>query len=206
MIGLYRSIKKDIQVVFERDPAVRSVWEVIFAYPGFHARQFHRLAHKLWCWRIPFFPRFISHISRFLTGIEIHPGARIGCRLFIDHGMGVVIGETAEIGDDVMLYQGVTLGGTSTAANTLAAIIGDNTGATSLTKTGAGLWVLTGTNTYTGATTISGGTLRLGNGSTTGTIATTVVMPARWNLRRNWAGRCVDATLYRIRKSGPDRC
>ncbi len=126
MIGLYRSIKKDIQVVFERDPAVRSVWEVIFAYPGFHARQFHRLAHKLWCWRIPFFPRFISHISRFLTGIEIHPGAKIGEGFFIDHGMGVVIGETAEIGDNVALYQGVTLGGTSLMKTKRHPTLGNN--------------------------------------------------------------------------------
>jgi serine O-acetyltransferase len=106
-------IQEDIQAVFERDPAVRSKWEVIFAYPGFHAVLFHRWAHWLWTHGRTTLARIVSHLSRFLTGIEIHPGARIGRRLFIDHGMGVVIGETAEIGDDVTLYQGVSLAGTS---------------------------------------------------------------------------------------------
>lgn len=106
-------VKEDIQAVFERDPAARSKWEVVLAYPGFHAVLFHRLAHWLWThgWTTP--ARVVSHLSRFLTGIEIHPGATIGRRLFIDHGMAVVIGETAEIGDDVTLYQGVSLAGTS---------------------------------------------------------------------------------------------
>ncbi len=113
MIKLIRSIRRDIEAVFDHDPAANNIWEVIFAYPGFHARQFHRLAHTLWNWRIPFFPRLISHVSRFLTGIEIHPGAKIGEGFFIDHGMGVVIGETSEIKDNVCIYQGVTLGGTS---------------------------------------------------------------------------------------------
>lgn len=126
MTGLFRSIKRDIQAVFEHDPAAKSVWEVIFAYPGFHARQFHRLAHTLWRWRIPFFPRFVSHVSRFLTGIEIHPGAKIGEGFFIDHGMGVVIGETAEIGDNVALYQGVTLGGTSLMKTKRHPTLGNN--------------------------------------------------------------------------------
>lgn len=112
-MSLIKSIRRDIQAAFDHDPAAKNIAEVLFAYPGFHARQFHRLAHTLWRWHIPFLPRFISHVSRFLTGIEIHPGARIGERIFIDHGMGVVIGETAEIGDNVTLYQGVTLGGTS---------------------------------------------------------------------------------------------
>jgi len=107
------SIKQDIQAVFAHDPAAVNTLEVLLAYPGFHARQSHRLAHTLYRWGIPFLPRFISHISRFCTGIEIHPGAKIGEGFFIDHGMGVVIGETAEIGDNVLLYQGVTLGGTS---------------------------------------------------------------------------------------------
>src|SRR6266540_4318238 len=110
---LWEQIQEDIRVVFERDPAVRSVWEVVFAYPGFHALLFHRSAHWLCTHGLTTLARIISHWSRFWTGIEIHPGARIGRRLFIDHGMGVVIGETAEIGDDVTLYQGVTLGGTS---------------------------------------------------------------------------------------------
>jgi len=112
-MSLITSIKKDIQAVFKHDPAARSTLEVLLAYPGFHARQSHRLAHTLFKWRVPVLPRLISHISRFLTGIEIHPGAKIGEGFFIDHGMGVVIGETSEIGDNVTLYQGVTLGGTS---------------------------------------------------------------------------------------------
>jgi serine O-acetyltransferase len=112
-MSLFSSIRTDIQNIYNNDPAARNIFEILVAYPGFHARQFHRLAHTLYCWHIPFFPRFISHISRFLTGIEIHPGVQLGEGFFIDHGMGVVIGETAEIGDYVTLYQGVTLGGTS---------------------------------------------------------------------------------------------
>lgn len=111
---MWQALKEDIQVVFQRDPAVRSVWEVTLAYPGFHAILMHRLAHWLWQQQLTTVARFVSHIGRFLTGIEIHPGAKIGRRFFIDHGMGVVIGETSEIGDDVTIYQGVTLGGTST--------------------------------------------------------------------------------------------
>ena len=107
------SIRKDIKSAFDHDPAARNTLEILLAYPGFHARQFHRLAHTLFRWHVPVLPRLISHISRFLTGIEIHPGAKIGDGLFIDHGMGVVIGETSEIGDNVTLYQDVTLGGTS---------------------------------------------------------------------------------------------
>ena len=112
-MSLIASIRKDIKAVFDHDPAATNTLEVLLAYPGFHARQFHRLAYTLHQWHVPVLPRLISHISRFLTGIEIHPGAKIGDGLFIDHGMGVVIGETSEIGDDVTLYQGVTLGGTS---------------------------------------------------------------------------------------------
>src|SRR5881628_566371 len=110
---MFTRIREDIACVFERDPAARSTWEVITCYPGFHALLIHRLAHWLWRIRMRWLARFVSHVSRFLTGIEIHPGAKIGRRLVIDHGMGVVIGETAEIGDDVLIYQGVTLGGTS---------------------------------------------------------------------------------------------
>jgi len=112
-MSLIASIRRDIKAAFEHDPAATSTLEVLLAYPGFHAREFHRLAHTLFRWRIPVLPRLISQISRFLTGIEIHPGAKIGEGFFIDHGMGVVIGETSEIGDNVTLYQGVTLGGTS---------------------------------------------------------------------------------------------
>ena len=112
-MSVFSSIRYDIKNIYNCDPAASNVWEILFAYPGFHARQFHRLAHQLYKWRIPFFPRWISHCSRFLTGIEIHPGAQLGEGVFIDHGMGVVIGETAIVGNDVTLYQGVTLGGTS---------------------------------------------------------------------------------------------
>jgi serine O-acetyltransferase len=111
---MWDALKEDIRAVFQRDPAARSVWEVALAYPGFHAILIHRLAHWLWQRRLNTLARFVSHGGRFLTGIEIHPGAKIGRRFFIDHGMGVVIGETSEIGDDVTIYQGVTLGGTST--------------------------------------------------------------------------------------------
>jgi serine O-acetyltransferase len=110
---MFSRIREDIQCVFERDPAARSVWEVVTCYPGFHALQLHRAAHALWGLGLRWLARFASHVTRFLTGIEIHPGATIGRRVFIDHGMGVVIGETAEIGDDCTLYHGVTLGGVS---------------------------------------------------------------------------------------------
>ena len=107
------SIIEDIQSVFERDPAARSTLEVLLCYPGLHAVWGHRISHWLWKHRLKLLARWVSQLMRGLTGIEIHPGAKIGKRLFIDHGMGVVIGETAEIGDDVTLYHGVTLGGTS---------------------------------------------------------------------------------------------
>jgi serine O-acetyltransferase len=123
---ILNSILDDIRAARRRDPAATSNLEVILAYPGFHARQFHRLAHALYERRVPVVPRFISHVGRFLTGIEIHPGAKIGERLFIDHGMGVVIGETAEIGDDCHLYQGVTLGGTSTRREKRHPTLADN--------------------------------------------------------------------------------
>jgi serine O-acetyltransferase len=113
-VSLLTSIARDIRAARERDPAASSNLVVILAYPGFHARQLHRLAHGLHKRHVPVFPRLISQLSRFFTGIEIHPGATIGEGLFIDHGMGIVIGETAEIGDNCHLFQGVTLGGTST--------------------------------------------------------------------------------------------
>jgi len=105
-------IRRDIRAVFERDPAAKSLLEVLLCYPGLHAIILHRIAHRFYRWRLFTLARLISHFSRFLTGIEIHPGAKIGRGFFIDHGSGVVIGETAEIGDNVTLYQGVTLGGT----------------------------------------------------------------------------------------------
>ena len=106
-------IKEDIACVFERDPAAQTLWEVVFIYPGFHAVLMHRVCHRLWGHGFKFIANLIAHISRWLTGIEIHPGAVVGRRFFIDHGMGVVIGETTIIGDDCTLYHGVTLGGTS---------------------------------------------------------------------------------------------
>ena len=110
---MFNRIREDIQCVFERDPAARTVWEVLTCYPGFHALELHRFSHALWKIELRWLARFSSHLTRFLTGVEIHPGATIGRRVFIDHGMGVVIGETAEIGDDCTLYHGVTLGGVS---------------------------------------------------------------------------------------------
>jgi serine O-acetyltransferase len=109
---MLRAIREQIETIFREDPAAKSVLEVFLCYPGLHAILLHRLAHKLYTMNVPLVPRIISQFSRTLTGIEIHPGAKIGRRFFIDHGMGVVVGETAEIGDDVLLYQGVTLGGT----------------------------------------------------------------------------------------------
>jgi serine O-acetyltransferase len=110
---MFTRLKEDIQCVFERDPAARNSLEVILTYPGVHAVIWHRIAHRLWRYGLKTLARLLSNLARLLTGIEIHPGAQIGRRFFIDHGMGVVIGETAEIGDDCTLYHGVTLGGTS---------------------------------------------------------------------------------------------
>jgi len=112
-MSLFSHLREDIAVVFERDPAARSTFEVVTTYPGFHAIVIHRLAHSLWGAGFKWLARFTSHLARWFTGIEIHPGATIGRRVFIDHGMGVVVGETAEISDDCTLYHGVTLGGTS---------------------------------------------------------------------------------------------
>ncbi|MBQ8848331.1 MAG: serine O-acetyltransferase [Candidatus Gastranaerophilales bacterium] len=112
IINWFKTIIEDINTIKEKDVAARNIFEVIFLYQGFHVLLAHRIAHKLLYWKIPFIPRLISQIARFFTGIEIHPGATIGKRFFIDHGMGVVIGETTIIGDDVLIYQGVTLGGT----------------------------------------------------------------------------------------------
>jgi serine O-acetyltransferase len=110
---MFRSLREYLNSVSQRDPAARSVFEVLTTYPGVHALAFHRIAHRLWRWRLRWLARWLSQLGRWFTGIEIHPGAIIGRRFFIDHGMGVVIGETAEIGDDVTLYHGVTLGGTA---------------------------------------------------------------------------------------------
>ncbi len=110
---MFNKIKQDINVVFERDPAARTRWEILTTYPGVHALLIHRMSHYIWKHQFYWLARFTSHLARWFTGIEIHPGATIGRRVFIDHGMGIVIGETAVIGDDCTLYHGVTLGGTS---------------------------------------------------------------------------------------------
>lgn len=123
---MFGRIKKDIKVIFDRDPAARSFWEVLICYSGLHAIIYHRLAHSLYKKGFVLLPRIISQFSRFLTGIEIHPGATIGDGLFIDHGMGVVIGETAEIGNNVTIYQGVTLGGTGKEKGKRHPTVGNN--------------------------------------------------------------------------------
>lgn len=148
---MFETVRRDIQAALERDPAARSRWEVLLCYPGVHALWFHRLAHRVWRsgWLVP--ARLVSHLGRFFTGIEIHPGARIGRGLFIDHGMGVVIGETSEIGDNVTLYQGVTLGGTSLKREKRHPTLGRNV------VVGAGAAIL-------GAITIGDGS-RIGGGS-----------------------------------------
>jgi serine O-acetyltransferase len=123
---MFKRIKEDIGVVFERDPAARSMWEVLLCYPGLHAIWLHRISHFLYRHNFILLPRMISNLGRFLTGIEIHPGAKIGRGLFIDHGTGIVIGETAEVGDNVTLYQGVTLGGTGKEKGKRHPTIGNN--------------------------------------------------------------------------------
>ena len=115
ILRVLNKIKEDIKVIYEKDPAANNLAEVIFCYPGFQALLAHRIAHKLAYWNIPFLPRYISYLTRIITGIDIHPKAKIGNKFFIDHGDGVVIGETAEIGDDVLIYQQVTLGGTGSS-------------------------------------------------------------------------------------------
>jgi len=119
-------LRADVRIIFERDPAARNWLEVLFCYPGLQALLFHRLAHWLYTVGLPFFPRLISHLARFLTGIEIHPGAVIGKSVFIDHGMGVVIGETAIVGDYALIYQGVTLGGTGKECGKRHPTVGEN--------------------------------------------------------------------------------
>lgn len=123
---MIRALRADFKIVFERDPAARNWLEVLFCYPGLQSLMFHRVAHWLWNLGLPFVPRFLSHISRFITGIEIHPGATIGKGVFIDHGMGVVVGETAIVGDYCLIYQGVTLGGTGKESGKRHPTLGEN--------------------------------------------------------------------------------
>jgi serine O-acetyltransferase len=124
--NVFRILREDLQTVFKKDPAARSTLEVLFFYPGLHAIWNHRVAHFLWKHKMRLLGRMMSHTARFVTGVEIHPGATIGRRFFIDHGMGVVIGETSEIGDDVLLYQGVVLGGTTHEKKKRHPTIGNN--------------------------------------------------------------------------------
>ncbi len=123
---MFRTIREQIETIFQEDPAAKSILEILLCYPGFHAILLHRLAHRLYRAGVPLLPRVLSQISRFLTGIEIHPGAKIGRNFFIDHGMGVVIGETTEIGDKCLLYQGVTLGGTGKEKGKRHPTLGDH--------------------------------------------------------------------------------
>jgi len=123
---MFKTLREDFQTVFIKDPAARNTLEVLLCYPGLHALWLHRIAHSLWQHKLRLPARVTSHVNRFLTGIEIHPGAKIGRRFFIDHGAGVVIGETAEIGDDVLLYQGVVLGGTTTEKKKRHPTLGNN--------------------------------------------------------------------------------
>ena len=146
---MFRSLKSDFAIIKERDPAARGFWEIIFCYPGFQALTIHRVSHKLWNYNFPLLPRVISHMTRFLTGIEIHPGAKIGRGVFIDHGMGVVIGETSEIGDRCLLYQGVTLGGTGKESGKRHPTLENNVVVGAGAKVLGGICV--GTNTRIGA-------------------------------------------------------
>lgn len=125
-LGWRERLREDIQTIYDKDPAARSIYEVLTCYPGLHANWLHRLAHRLWRGEHFLLARLASHFGRFMTGIEIHPGARIGRRFFIDHGAGVVIGETAEIGDDVLMYQGAVLGGTSSERSKRHPTVGNN--------------------------------------------------------------------------------
>lgn len=123
---MFNRFKEELQSVYHHDPAAKNAWEIVFCYGGFQALWLYRLAHCLHLWKIPFLPRFISHVTRMATGIEIHPAAQIGRRVFIDHGQGVVIGETSVVGDDVLIYQQVTLGGTGKAKGKRHPTIGNH--------------------------------------------------------------------------------
>ena len=146
---MLRTLRSDFSIIKERDPAAKGFLEIIFCYPGFQALVVHRFSHKLWKYKLPLLPRLLSNLTRFLTGVEIHPGAKIGRGVFIDHGMGVVIGETSEVGNGCLLYQGVTLGGTGKESGKRHPTLEDNV------VVGAGAKVLgaiqVGTNTRIGA-------------------------------------------------------
>jgi len=148
-IAIFLIFIEEIRTVKERDPAAASLLEIVLLYPGLHALVFYRISHRLWSWKVPLIPRWFSQTARFMTGVEIHPGAQIGRKFFIDHGMGVVVGETAIIGDNVLLYQGVTLGGTGKETGKRHPTLGNNV------VVGAGAKILgnitIGDNSYIGA-------------------------------------------------------
>ncbi len=185
---MFKQLLEDIDCVFDRDPASRNRFEILTTYPGVHALLFHRVNHRLWDWGLKWLGRFGSHVARFLTGIEIHPGAMIGRRFFIDHGMGVVIGETTEIGDDCTLYHGVTLGGTTWHKGKRHPTLGDNI------VIGAGAKVL-------GPITLGSG-VRVGSNSVvTRDVAacqTVVGIPARVVRKKEGADRRREAEARRI--------
>ena len=148
-LAIYILFADEIRTVKDRDPAAKSALEVLLLYPGLHALVMYRITHRLWQWKIPIVPRWLSQVARFFTGVEIHPAAAIGKNFFIDHGMGVVVGETAIIGDNVLLYQGVTLGGTGKETGKRHPTIGNNV----VIGTGAKVLgnIIIGDNSYIGA-------------------------------------------------------
>jgi cysteinyl-tRNA synthetase len=181
-LGFFGHIKRDLRAVFERDPAARNIIEVILTYPGFHAILIHRISHALWKLKIPLIPRLLSHISRFFTGIEIHPGAKIGAGFFIDHGMGVVIGETAEIGENCLLYQGVTLGGTGKEKGKRHPTLGNNV------VVGAGAKIL--------------GPIRIGNGVKIGANSVVLKSIPDYAIVVGVPGRIIKKRILRVEEEG----
>jgi cysteinyl-tRNA synthetase len=182
ILSFFQFIKKDLTAVFERDPAARNLFEVILTYPGFHAIVIHRISHILWRLKIPFLPRLLSHIGRFLTGIEIHPAAKIGPGFFIDHGMGVVIGETTEIGENCLLYQGVTLGGTGKEKGKRHPTLGNNV------VVGAGAKVL--------------GPIKIGNGVKIGANSVVLKSIPDYAIVVGVPGRIIKKRVLRIEEEG----
>src|SRR5574342_607400 len=182
-MGFWHEIKKDYRAVFERDPAARSGLEVLITYPGLHAILFHRLSHALWKLRIPVIPRLLSHVARLLTGIEIHPAAKIGPGFFIDHGMGVVIGETTEIGQDCLLYQGVTLGGTGKEKGKRHPTLSDNV------VVGAGAKVL--------------GPIRIGSYAKIGANSVVLKPVPDHSIVVGVPGKIIKRKIVRIEEAGP---
>jgi serine O-acetyltransferase len=192
-MSILKTIKEDIGIIYKKDPAANNWLEVILCYPGFHALLMHRIAHKLYTWDFKLVARLLSNISRFITGIDIHPGAKIGKRFFIDHGMGVVIGETTEIGDDVLLYQGVTLGGTSSKHEKRHPTLGRGV------VVGAGAKVL-GNITLGNYVKVGAGSVVIDN---VPDHATVVGVPGRVVMQKVYSE---DGTLYHNRIPDPVKC